>query len=302
MKMVLLVLAFCGGLVMAQDAKEMNLWTGDVPGARELAAPEQMDASGNVANIETPTLTVCVPESAAKPMPAVVICPGGGYGRLSFQKEGREIAEWFNSLGIAAIILKNRVAPFRHPVPLTDGQRAIRTVRHNAEAWGIDPEKIGILGFSAGGHLASSVGTHFDGGNAEAEDPVERVSCRPDFMILIYPVISMQDGVTHGGSKENLLGARPSAEMVDLMSNEKQVTAKTPPTFLVHSDDDGAVPSMNSVLFYQAMKQHGVPAAMHIYLKGGHGYGMREENGFAAQDWPGRCAGWLEAQKILGKR
>ena len=276
----------------------MNLWTDQIPFAQKLSAPESMGEGGRLENIETPTLTICLPQTGQKPAAAVIICPGGGYGFLSFEKEGQEIARWYNTLGIAGIILKNRVKPFRHPAPLMDGQRAVRMVRYHAGEWGIDPQRIGIMGFSAGGHLASSVGTHFDDGDPNAADPVERVSCRPDFMVLIYPVISMQDGITHGGSKQNLLGDDPPADLVELMSGERQVTAQAPPTFLVHSNDDRAVPSENSVLFYLALRKAGVPAEMHIYLEGGHGYGMRPSC-FAARDWPGRCEAWLRAQGIL---
>lgn len=294
-----LLLTFCMQGLMAQEPMEMNLWSGEAPGARALEAAEQEDADGRISNIQTPTLTVYLPEGGPKPTAAVVICPGGGYSILSFEKEGREVARWLNSLGVAAAIVKNRVAPFTHPVPLLDGQRAMRMVRHHAGEWGIDPGRVGILGFSAGGHLASSVGTHFDGGDPNAIDPAERMSCRPDFMVLIYPVISMRDGITHGGSKQNLLGRDAPADLVELMSNELQVMKQTPPTFLAHSDDDGAVPSENSVLFYLALRKAGVPAAMHIYLKGGHGYGMREAAGFAAQDWPNRCKAWMEEQGML---
>ena len=297
---VCVILFLLSAVLSASTVSVMNLWPdGEIPGDKELKAPESMDQNSRVSNIRTPTLTVYLPDNENGPIPAVVICPGGGYSILSFEKEGHEVARWLNSIGMAGIILKNRVKPFQHPIPMLDGQRAVRTVRHNAEQWGIDPHKVGILGFSAGGHLASTVGTHYDSGDSEAADPVQRESCRPDFMILIYPVISMQEGITHSGSKLNLLGENPPQNLVDLMSNELQVTTDTPPVFLVHSDDDKSVSSKNSIDFYLALKKAHVPAEMHVYLKGGHGYGMRKEGCFAAQDWPGRCRGWLQTSGIL---
>jgi len=235
---------------------------------------------------------------------AVVICPGGGYGGLAMSYEGHDVARWLNSLGIAGIVLKYRHAPkYQHPVPLLDAQRAIRTVRANAKEWKIDPKRIGILGFSAGGHLASTAGTHFEQGKDSPDsEPFEALSCRPDFVILVYPVITMTDPHTHKGSRQNLLGKQPDAKMVELLSNEKQVTAKTPPTFLAHTSEDTAVPPQNSVMFYDALVKNKVPAEMHIYEKGPHGLGMDRRPDLPFSSWTKRCAAWMEGRGILGKK
>jgi acetyl esterase/lipase len=227
---------------------------------------------------------------------AVIVCPGGGYAGLALDHEGVQIAGWLNSIGVNAFILTYRLPAkgYRHPVPLADAQRAIRTVRYKAKEWKIDPAKIGILGFSAGGHLASSAAVHFDS-PVELEkndDPVNTVSCRPDFAVLVYPVISMQKGITHMGSRNNLLGSDPVPELVDLLSNEKHVSPDTPPVFLVHASDDKGVSPENSLLFYQACIKAGVPAEMHIYLRGGHGFGIKPEAGPACK-WTKACQDWM---------
>jgi len=228
---------------------------------------------------------------------AMVICPGGGYGGLVTGPEGHGIAQWLNEHGIAGVVLEYRLPRGRAFVPLLDAQRAIRTVRFNAKAWGIDPGRIGIIGFSAGGHLASTAGTHFDAGDSKASDPVNRVSCRPDFAILIYPVITMTGAKTHGGSKENLLGRDPKPELVDLFSNEKQVTDKTPPMFLAHAKDDTMVAPDNSRMLYEALKAHKVVAEYMELPSGGHGL-----NGYHGPMWDAWQTGsleWLASQKIV---
>jgi acetyl esterase/lipase len=231
-----------------------------------------------------------------------VICPGGGYGGLAISYEGHDVARWLNTLGVTGVVLKYRHAPkVRHPAPLEDAHRALRMVRAHADEWKIDPSRVGILGFSAGGHLASTAGTHFDGGDASAKDPVDRLSCRPDFMILVYPVITMADPYTHKGSRRNLLGDRPDPKLVELLSNEKQVTAKTPSTFLAHTSEDSAVPPQNSVMFYEALVRNKVPAELHIYEKGQHGLGMNRRPELPFSSWPERCAAWLAGRGILGK-
>ena len=209
----------------------------------------------------------------------IVICPGGGYGGLAIQPEGHGIAKWLNGHGITGAVLEYRLPKGRSFVPLMDAQRAIRTVRANAKAWGLRPERVGILGFSAGGHLASTAGTHFDAGNAKADNAVDRASSRPDFMILIYPVITMGNQ-THGGSRRNLLGTNPSAELVKLFSNEQQVTAETPPAFLAHALDDRPVPPVNSRLFYEAQRANKLPAKYLELPSGGHGL-----NGYKGPMW-----------------
>lgn len=234
---------------------------------------------------------------------AIVICPGGGYGHLAMDHEGRKIAEWFNSVGVNAFVLRYRLPSdgYCHPVPLIDVQRAIRTVRYNADKWNIRQDKIGVIGFSAGGHLASSAVTHFSQPpipDAYQQDEIDKISPRPDFAVLIYPVISMQTGITHEGSRNNLLGSDPSPELVDLMSGEKQVTADTPETFLVHAGDDTVVVPENSIRFYQALIEAKVSAEMHMYPAGGHGFGTRPNGGRAAQ-WPRLCRDWMVEMKVL---
>ena len=229
----------------------------------------------------------------------MVVCPGGGYGHLAVDHEGDQIARWLNSFGVAAFVLKYRLAPrYRHPAPLQDAQRAIRTVRHRARELNLAPDRIGIWGFSAGGHLASTAGTHFDAGNAAAADPIDRQSSRPDFLILAYPVISFTTEYTHRGSLRNLLGDNPDPKLVESLSNEKQVTAQTPPTFLFHTNEDKGVPSENSVLFYLALRKAGVPAEMHIYERGPHGVGLAPLDR-ALASWPDRLAEWFQTRGLL---
>jgi acetyl esterase/lipase len=212
------------------------------------------------------------------------------------EHEGRAVAEWLNTIGVTAFVLKYRLGPrYRHPSMLQDAARAIRTVRARAAEWGLDPERIGILGFSAGGHLASTAGTHFDAGRADAADPVERVSSRPSLMILVYPVITMREK-THAGSRKNLLGDNPTPELVALLSNEEQVTKETPPAFLVHTYTDTAVPVENTLMFASALRRAGVPFELHLYERGPHGFGLGIRNGVTdpvLSTWPARCADWL---------
>jgi acetyl esterase/lipase len=213
--------------------------------------------------------------------------------------EGNDVAVWLNTLGISAIVLDYRHSGrgYRHPAPLEDAQRAIRTLRSKAAEWRLDTHKIGILGFSAGGHLASSAGTHFDAGKTDAADPIERLSCRPDFMVLIYPVITLTEPSTHAGSRQNLLGDHPDPKLVESLSNEKQVTPQTPPTFLVSSSEDTVVPSENSVLFYLACTKAKVPAELHIFEKGQHGFGMAMNN--PAVSWTPLCANWFRVRGLI---
>jgi acetyl esterase/lipase len=209
------------------------------------------------------------------------------------------VAEWLNSIGVTAFVLKYRLAPrYQHPAPSQDASRAIRLVRARASEWGIDPARVGIIGFSAGGHLASTVGTHFDRGRPDAEDPIERVSSRPDFLILGYPVISFIEPFTHVGSRTNLLGKTPDPELVKSLSTETQVTKETPPTFLMHTSGDTGVPPENSVAFYLALHKAGVPAEMHIYERGRHGLGLAPADP-ALSSWPQRCEAWLRVRGVL---
>jgi acetyl esterase/lipase len=225
---------------------------------------------------------------------AAVICPGGGYGGLVTGAEGSGIAQWLNAHGVTGIVLEYRLPRGRAFVPLLDAQRAIRMVRAKGKEWGCDPQRIGIIGFSAGGHLASTAATHFDAGNAAATDPIERVGCRPDFAVLVYPVITMSEQ-THRGSKQNLLGLSPSSETVELFSNEKQVTPKTPPTFLAHALDDKAVTPDNSRLFYEALQKQNVPSRYLELPSGGHGL-----NGYKGPMWDAWQSGALKWLASLG--
>lgn len=249
---------------------------------------------------DKPTLTVYQPAEGKANGCAVVICPGGGYGHLAVDHEGKQVGEWFNSFGVTAFMLKYRLSPYRHPAPLLDAQRAIRTVRARAKEFGVDPNRVGILGFSAGGHLASTAATKFDKGNPEAKDEIDKVSCRPDFLILGYPVISFTEAFTHVGSRNNLLGKEASPELIESLSNEKQVTADTPPTFLFHTNGDNGVPPENSVSFYLALRKVKVPAELHIYEKGGHGVGLAPKDPVLST-WPKRCEAWMGVRGLLGK-
>ncbi len=296
---VVWVLWLCGIVACAEILPETPLWPNGAPGAMKLQQAPTEDARGILRNVETPTYIAYLPDKDKANGAAVVICPGGAYAILAMDHEGRQIAEWLNSIGVAGVIVKYRCAPFKHPIPLNDAQRAICTVRFHAKEWNIDPQRIGIIGFSAGGHLASSAGTHFTKPNPDAPDPIDRMSNRPDFMILGYPVISFTQPFSHFGSRDNLLGKDADPKLVELMSNEKQVTPETPPTFLVHANDDTGVPPENSIAFYQALRAAKVPVEMHIYLKGGHGFGMVKGSCPAADDWPKRCAEWMKAMGFL---
>lgn len=282
----LLALAAC---VLAQPAvpkKGEPLWPNGAPGAQ--GTQEE----------DVPTLAPYLVPAAKATGTAVIVCPGGGYLHLAMDHEGDQVARWLNSLGIQAFLLKYRLGPkYHHPVELGDAQRAIRTVRAKAAEYHVQPNRIGIMGFSAGGHLASSAGTHFDAGNASAADPIDRAGSRPDFMVLCYPVISFTDH-PHRGSMRALLGDNPDPKLVELMSNELQVTAQTPPTFLFHTTNDGTVPVENSVMFYMALHKAGVPAEMHIYEQGPHGVGLAQTDE-ALASWPERLATWLRVRGLL---
>jgi acetyl esterase/lipase len=276
-------------LLAAGEPKVEPLWPHGAPGA---VGKEPADE---------PTLTIFLPPAEKATGTAVVICPGGGYGFLAVDHEGKQVAQWLNNQGVAAFMLKYRLAPrYRHPAPLQDAQRAIRTVRARASEWNIDAHRVGIWGFSAGGHLASTAATHFDDGQREAEDPVERVACRPDFAILAYPVITLHAPHTHKGSRDNLLGKDPDPKLVESLCNEQQVTAKTPPTFLFHTGADTAVPPENSVLFFLALRKAGVPAEMHIYENGRHGVGLAPQDPVLSS-WPDRLSAWMKARGLLSK-
>ncbi|HEV2860833.1 MAG TPA: alpha/beta hydrolase [Pyrinomonadaceae bacterium] len=286
------VVAF-GARARAQAGEPVVLWPNGAPGA---VGREPLDV---------PTLVPYLPPKERATGAAVIVCPGGGYSRLA-DHEGGPVAEWLNTIGVTAFVLKYRhTARYPHPAPLQDAARAIRTIRARAAEWGLDPARVGILGFSAGGHVASTAGTHFDAGRADAADPVERQSSRPDLMILIYPVITMGEK-THAGSKKNLLGADPKPEMVRLLSNEEQVTKETPPAFVVHTVNDAGVPVENSLMFVSALRRAGVPFELHLYERGPHGFGLGTARGDRPADpvlstWPSLCAAWLRVHGFAAK-
>lgn len=274
-------------VVQAADPKVIPLWPDGAPGAVGME------------DADKPTITAYLPLAGLNTGAAVVVCPGGGYGFLADNHEGKQVAEWLNSIGVAAFVLKYRIAPrYRHPAPLQDAQRALRTVRARAKEWNVKPDRIGIWGFSAGGHLASTAGTHFDDGKSDAADAIEQVTCRPDFLILAYPVITFTDTSMHRGSRNNLLGPNPDAKLIDELSNEKQVTARTPPTFMFHTNADTGVPPENSVLFYLALRKANVPAELHIYEQGRHGVGLGAGDPVLST-WKDRLAGWLAGRGLL---
>lgn len=292
-KLILLMTVFVSLKANAQT--EMPLYSGAVPNSKQAANKENAVSKDNVlriSKVSVPTLTVFKP---ANPNGiSVIICPGGGYGILAFDKEGTRVAEEMNKWGITAFVLKYRLPDDttnidRSIAPLMDAQQAIRLVRSKAAEWGLKKDKIGIMGFSAGGHLASTAATHFSR-NADATNK-DTVSVRPDFAILIYPVVSFDSTITHKGSRNNLVGAIASSEKIKLYSNELQVNAKTPPSFLVHAGDDGAVPVENSIRYYQACVKYKVPAEMHLYPKGGHGFGMFNKT--TSDNWMERLKNWL---------
>jgi acetyl esterase/lipase len=254
----------------------------------ELLWPDGAPGAKGSQDKDKPALTICLPDKEKAIGTAVVICPGGGYGFVSMDREGLQIADWLNSIGIAAFVLNYRQhgSGYSYPAPLQDAQRAMRVVRSRAKEWNIDSNRIGIMGFSAGGHLASSIGTHFKTSYYEAKDDFDKASCRPDFMVLIYPVITLEDSYN------------PDPNLVENLSNEKQVTSETPPTFLVHSNEDRTVPVENSINFYLALRKARVPAEMHIYLKGSHGSGIEERYGVIST-WPERCVQWMTACGLL---
>jgi acetyl esterase/lipase len=268
------------------DPWTIRLWDGPAPGAQ------------GTADRDIPTLTVYMPYGRAA-RTAVVVAPGGGYQNLAMNHEGRQVANWLNGLGITAFVLKYRLGPtYHHPIELGDAQRAIRIVRSRAAEFGVEPDRIGIMGFSAGGHLASTAATHFDAGQPSAADPIDRAGSRPDFLVLAYPVITADEPYRHDGSFKNLLGDHPDPALLDELSNEKQVTADTPPTFLFHTDEDTTVPAENSVRFYLALRAAHVPAELHIFRPGRHGVGLAMSDP-TLDAWPPLLAQWLRNGGLL---
>lgn len=263
----------------------VNLWENGAPNAKGNASEDVPAIMPFLAPKETTTGT------------AILVCPGGGYARLSDVKEGSKVAEWLNSLGISAFVLKYRLGPkYNQPNQLLDAARALRMIRARAKEWNLDEKRIGILGFSAGGHLASTLATKFDSGNPNAKDAIEKISSRPDLQILIYPVISMGE-FTHQGSKKNLLGENPTAELINKYSNELQITKETPPAFVVHTMTDAGVPVENSMMYVSALRKNNVPFEFHLYEQGPHGFGLGTND--YLKSWAARCADWLELRGFL---
>jgi len=300
-----IVLVIMKQFLFAQNSFILPLWNDKVPNRIESNEKEtQVNKDPGllwIENVQIPTIEVFLPSKGNANGQAVLICPGGGYKGLAYDWEGTDIAKLLNSRGIAGIVLKYRLPDLKfftnsQEVPLQDAQRAIRLVRYHAKKWNILPEKIGIMGFSAGGHLASTLGTHFDVKTSDINDSVNNISAKPNFMILVYPVISMNDNITHEGSKRALLGEDPEQSLVDYYSNELQVKSNTPSTFIIHSTDDDSVPVENCIEFYKALKDKQIAIEMHIYPDGGHGFSLAIKNKHL-NTWPQRLFEWLQILK-----
>jgi acetyl esterase/lipase len=299
---VLLCLVVLGAaqpaLAQVNPGAPIPLWPEGVPGQLKDGGAEVVGEGGRISNVQVPTLTPYLANEGRRSGTAVIICPGGGYNILAADHEGRAPAEWLNSLGVSAFVLKYRLKEYGHPAPLRDVLRAVRLLRQDAAQWGIAPDRIGVLGFSAGGHLAASAGTLFEEADGRTGAAMDAVSARPDFMVLVYPVIRLIGLDAHSGSGRSLLGANATPDMLERYSLDTRVTKNTPPAFLVHGGTDKAVPPENSVLFYSALRRAGVPAEMHLYREGAHGIGLRPGNG-PMSDWPTRCAEWMAAKGLI---
>jgi acetyl esterase/lipase len=293
--LIAMILSLSAGLASA-DSNVITLWPEGVPGVRNIGA--EKIGGGYNSNVTDASLTRFGPAADRPNGTAVIICPGGGYVRMSTAREGEQYANWLSTLGVTAFVLKYRMQEYGHPAPLQDVLRAVRTLRSRAAELGIDPARIGVMGSSAGGHLAASAGTLFDHPLGRTGAPLDATSARPDFLVLMYPVITMEDPAAHAGSRKALLGAAPSAESIALMSLEKQVTSATPPTLLIHTQEDQAVPVENSILFYQALTRAKVPAEMYLFEHGSHGMGMRDGLGTTSL-WPRRAEEWLRERGLL---
>lgn len=273
------LLLFVTTMLSAQNTLELPLWPAGAPNSNGLTGTEEDLDGGRVANVVNPSITVY---KANQPNGmAIIMCPGGGYARLAMNHEGHDMASWLNAQGITYVVLKYRMPNSHYEVPLSDAEQAIRLVRQHAAEWGVRPDRIGIMGASAGGHLAASLATLYSSDET-----------RPDFQILFYPVISMQPGITHGGSRQNLLGENPSQELENKYTLEKQVNERTPQAFIMLSADDGSVPPANGIHYFEALLQHQVPATLHVYPTGGHGWGFRDAFTYKRQ-WTGELEKWL---------
>ncbi len=278
----------------------LDLWPEGVPGLKPDGGSERIVEETRVANIHRPTLTFYPAPAALANGTAVIICPGGGYVRLAVETDGVLVARWLNSLGVAAFVLKSRLVEYGQPAPLQDVLRALRTVRAGAAGFGVSADRVGLFGFSAGGHLSACAATLYDHPAGRTGTALDAVNARPDFAALIYPVITMDPALTHPMSRDALLGPAPSPELVALYSVERHVTRNTPPCLLLHSQDDTIVPVENSVEFYLALRRAGVPAELHLYERGGHGLGLLSEIG-GPGEWPRRAEAWLRTRGLLAK-
>jgi acetyl esterase/lipase len=283
------------------NRETIDLWPEGVPGTRRETEEETSRASPAgelVSGVQRPLLTVWRPPAGTANGTGVVICPGGGYTVLAVELEGTEVARWLNGLGVTAFVLRYRLKGWGHPAPLRDALRALRLVRSRAEEFGVRADRLGILGFSAGGHLAASASTLYDDAEGRTGARLDAVSARPDFTVLLYPVISLAAAPAHRGSRLNLLGSDPDPALLEKLSPERQVTAATPPAFLMHTAVDPTVPAENSVLYHEALRAAGVPAELRIYAQGPHGVGLRPEHE-AGRLWPAACAAWLKERGFL---
>ncbi len=296
---------FCLQLILAQKDK-ISLYPEGIPCKSNLETELDYDSSGRIFKKVSDPEIWYYPSDKMKGKEnnvAVLVIPGGGYWGLWFDKEGVDVAKWLNSIGVSAFVLKHRLPHWeskdcRSKVALMDAQRAMRIIRKNSKIWNIDSNKIGVLGFSAGGHLASTLSTHHDNGLDLSDLEIEQTSSRPDFSILVYPVITMNRPYTHNGSRENLLGKIPSQEYLDYYSNDLQVREDTPPAILIHSDDDKGVLPENSIQYYLALRKYNIPAALHIWEDGGHGYGLGNDKG-SVKSWAKICEEWMIQRKII---
>lgn len=295
---ILGILLLSASIIFSQDHK-LQLWEGKLPNSNDVKIIEKADTSDiiRIQQVDRPNIEVYLPSKKYMTGEAVVICPGGGYSIIAYHWEGIDVAKWFNSKGIAAIVLKYRLPHTANNVegklsPFLDAQRAMRITRFNADKWGIDPNKIGVMGFSAGGHLASTLGTHYSE-DFFVTDKIDSVSARPDFMILMYPVITFREPYLHRGSREFLIGRTEDSKLIDYYSGELNITAETPPTFLIHADDDTVVPVENSLMFYKKLHENEIPVEMHIFPEGGHGFGLAIGKE-GAEQWKELCFSWIK--------
>jgi acetyl esterase/lipase len=299
-KVIIVIICLSFNSILSGQDYSLPLYNGNIPNSKYTGAVEKIEHREitGISNVQVPGIAVYLPTKRFATGQAVIICPGGGYWALAYDLEGTDIAKYLNSIGVAAVVLKYRLPTYGnciepHKAPLMDAQRAMRLVRFKASQWNIDTHKIGIMGFSAGGHLASTLGTHFDYGNPSSADSVEKISCRPDFMILMYPVISFTDSSMHKGSSEALLGKDPDKDLLKYYSNELQVTKDTPPAFFVHADNDKGVPVENTLLMYKALRAKNISAELHILSEGDHGFGLGTGNDHIAS-WTNSLKLWLK--------